>query len=252
MGRGGVLFPSSSLAPDLSHCDTPTQVAGFRGAEQLPQALQGADVVVIPAGVPRKPGMTRDDLFATNATITQFLVQACAEHCPKAVLVLIANPVNSLVPVAAEVLKKAGVYDPRKLIGVTSLDVMRANTWVAEMMGCNPREVNVVVAGGHAGTTILPLLSQVRGLHLTTEEVQALTYRIQFAGDEVVKAKDGAGSATLSMALAGARFVKRLLGAMQGQGGVLECCYTENRLTEAGFFAAPPRPLLWACAGSWL
>lgn len=46
------------------------------------------------------------------------------------------------------------MYDPRKLIGVTSLDVMRANTWVAEMMGCNPREVNVVVAGGHAGVSV--------------------------------------------------------------------------------------------------
>jgi malate dehydrogenase len=59
-------------------------------------ALKGAEVVIIPAGVPRKPGMTRDDLFNTNASIVRDLAQACAEVCPKALVGIISNPVSNL------------------------------------------------------------------------------------------------------------------------------------------------------------
>ena len=79
----------------------------------------------------------------------------------QAVLNIISNPVNSTVPIAAEVLKAAGVYDKKKLMGVTTLDVVRANTFVAEAKGLDLKDVDVPVVGGHAGTTILPLLSQV-------------------------------------------------------------------------------------------
>ena len=105
--------------------------------------------------------MTRDDLFAINAGIVRGLVEACAVACPGAQLHIISNPVNSTVPIAAEVLKKAGVYDKRKVIGITRLDVVRANTFVAERSGLAVGDVHVPVVGGHAGTTILPLLSQV-------------------------------------------------------------------------------------------
>lgn len=98
------------------------QVTGHKGPEQLGDALKGAEVVVIPAGVPRKPGMTRDDLFNTNASIVATLATACATHCPKAHLLIISNPVNSTVPITAEILKKAGVYDPKRVFGVTTLD----------------------------------------------------------------------------------------------------------------------------------
>ena len=74
---------------------------------------------------------------------------------------IISNPVNSTVPIAVEVLKAAGVYDPKKVIGVTTLDVVRSNTFVAELKGLDLKDVDVPVIGGHAGTTILPLLSQV-------------------------------------------------------------------------------------------
>ena len=82
-------------------------------------------------------------------------------HLLQAVLNIISNPVNSTVPIAAEVLKAAGVYDKKKLLGVTTLDVVRANTFVAEAKGLDLKDVDVPVVGGHAGTTILPLLSQV-------------------------------------------------------------------------------------------
>lgn len=89
-------------------------------------------MVIIPAGVPRKPGMTRDDLFNTNASIVRDLVQAIAEVSPKALIAIISNPVNSTVPIACEVLKKAGVLDPKRVFGVTTLDIVRANAFIAE------------------------------------------------------------------------------------------------------------------------
>jgi len=76
--------------------------------------------------------MTRDDLFNTNASIVRDLVTATAEVAPKALIAIISNPVNSTVPIASEVLKKAGVYDPNRVFGVTTLDIVRANTFISE------------------------------------------------------------------------------------------------------------------------
>lgn len=224
------------VAADLSHCNTPAQVTGVVGQGKAGEALKGADVVVIPAGVPRKPGMTRDDLFNTNANIVASLARACGEACPDACFLVISNPVNSTVPIFAETLKKMGVYNKSKLFGVTTLDVCRAMTFVAENQGI---ETDVKVIGGHAGTTILPLLSQVQNANFTDDDIDKLTHRIQFGGDEVVKAKDGAGSATLSMAYAGAKFTFRLLEALNGKDDVIECTFVENDLTDAPFFSTP-------------
>jgi malate dehydrogenase len=105
-------------------------VRGFLGPQQLENALAGMDLVIIPAGVPRKPGMTRDDLFKINAGIVKTLCEGIAKCCPNAIVNLISNPVNSTVPIAAEVFKRAGTYDPKRLLGVTMLDVVRANTFV--------------------------------------------------------------------------------------------------------------------------
>lgn len=187
------------VAADISHCSTPAKVSGFVGPDEIGKSLTGCDLVVIPAGVPRKPGMTRDDLFNTNASIVKGIAEACAVHCPKAMFLVISNPVNSTVPIFCEVLKKAGVYDKRRLFGVTSLDVVRAKTFVAENQKMDVLTTKVDVIGGHAGTTILPLLSQVKNAKFSEDDLKALTHRIQFGGDEVVQAKDGAGSATLSM-----------------------------------------------------
>lgn len=183
------------VAVDLSHIPTAVKIKGFSGEDATP-ALEGADVVLISAGVARKPGMDRSDLFNVNAGIVKNLVQQVAKTCPKACIGIITNPVNTTVAIAAEVLKKAGVYDKNKLFGVTTLDIIRSNTFVAELKGKQPGEVEVPVIGGHSGVTILPLLSQVPGVSFTEQEVADLTKRIQNAGTEVVEAKAGGGSAT--------------------------------------------------------
>lgn len=227
------------VAADLSHCNTPSQVLDFTGASELANSLKGVNVVVIPAGVPRKPGMTRDDLFNINASIVKTLVEAVADNCPDAFIHIISNPVNSTVPIAAEVLKQKGVYNPKKLFGVSTLDVVRANTFVAQAKNLKLIDVDVPVVGGHAGITILPLLSKTKpSVSFSDEEIEALTVRIQNAGTEVVEAKAGAGSATLSMAYAAARFVESSLRALDGDGDVYECAYVQSDLTELPFFAS--------------
>ena len=228
---------SPGVAADLSHINSPAVVSGHKGQDQLKDALKGCDVVVIPAGVPRKPGMTRDDLFNTNASIVKNLATGIAEHCPQAHTLVISNPVNSTVPIVAETFKRHGTYNPRRLFGVTSLDVVRANRFVSELKHLNPRNTNVTVVGGHSGVTIIPLLSQT-GASFTQQEIEALTKRIQFGGDEVVKAKDGAGSATLSMAYAGYRFTQSLLRALNGERGIVEPTYVESSVVPGvSFFA---------------
>merc|ERR1719269_164291 len=159
------LVPAAGVAADLSHLETKCKVVPYSidpklpAVDQLKDCLSGCDLVLVPAGVPRKPGMTRDDLFGINAGIAKGIVEACATYCPDAILALIVNPVNSIVPAMAELYKKMGL-DPKKIVGVTTLDCVRANKFVAEKMGVDPSEVAIPVIGGHAGATIMPVFSQ--------------------------------------------------------------------------------------------
>ena len=217
------------VAADVSHVPTNSTVKGYN-PDQIEEALTGSDVIVIPAGVPRKPGMTRDDLFNTNASIVRDLAKAAADYAPNAAVCIISNPVNSTVPIVAEVFKSKGNYNPNKLFGVTTLDVLRAARFVSEVAGTNPVNENVPVVGGHSGVTIVPLLSQTKHKDLSGETRDALVHRIQFGGDEVVQAKDGAGSATLSMAQAGARFAGAVLDGLAGEKDVIECTFVDSPL----------------------
>merc|ERR1719215_1332890 len=195
-----------------------------RPADKLEQCLRGCNLVLVPAGLPRKPGMTRADLLGVNAGIAKNIVEACAKFCPNAILGLIENPVNSVVPAMCELYKKAGL-DPRKICGVTSLDIVRANKFVHELTGAPIETIDVPVIGGHAGTTILPLLSQVpAAASLSPEQITALDKHIQDAGTDVVNAKGGKGSATLSMAYAGAKFGNAVLSGLAGIE-TTECAY---------------------------
>jgi malate dehydrogenase len=221
------------VAADVSHVDTASEVNGY-AADQLDQALEGAKVVVIPAGVPRKPGMTRDDLFNTNASIVRDLAAAVGRVAPSAHLLIISNPVNSTVPIVAETLAKQGVFDPKRVFGVTTLDVVRAAKFLSSVVETSPDQTPVTVIGGHSGPTIVPLLSQSKlGKAVTGEKWEKLVHRIQFGGDEVVKAKDGAGSATLSMAYAGAKMANSLLRGLNGEKGVITPTFVKSPLFES-------------------
>ena len=123
--------------------------------------------------------MTRDDLFKINAGIVRDLVTGVAQHCPKAFVLVISNPVNSTVPIAAEVLKQAGAFNAQKLFGVTTLDVVRAETFVRDITGeKDPSKTIIPVIGGHSGETIVPLFSQAKpAVQIPDEKLDALVNR---------------------------------------------------------------------------
>eukprot|EP00775_Hariotina_reticulata_P005942 gene5942-6181_t len=227
MGAAGGIGQPLSLLLKMNKCvtelalyDVAPLVSSFVGDGELEGCLKGCELVVIPAGVPRKPGMTRDDLFNINAGIVMNIVGAAAKYCPEAVIQIISNPVNSTVPIASEVLKAAGVYNPNKLMGVTTLDVVRANTFVAEAKGLDLKET-------------------VPSVSFTDAERTALTSRIQDAGTEVVEAKAGAGSATLSMAYAAARMAESTLLGLQGEPNMFECAFVDSQVVPGcPFFAS--------------
>ncbi|MCP9259093.1 malate dehydrogenase [Dirofilaria immitis] len=181
------------VAADLSHIDSRAHATGHTGPNELDEALQGADIVVIPAGLPRKPGMTRDDLFNTNANIVRDLSEAAAKI-------------------------KHNVFDPRRIFGVTTLDVVRSATFVAAAKGLDVEQTNIPVIGGHSGITIIPILSQVEP-------------SCKFSDDE--------GSATLSMALAASKFVESLLKGLRNEKSV-QCAYVASNACEGvDYFATP-------------
>lgn len=222
------------VGADLSHINTDATTKSFLPSSKedktaLAESLKGSDLVIIPAGVPRKPSMTRDDLFNINASIVKGLAEGIAENAPKAFVLIISNPVNSTVPIVAETLKAKGVFDPARLFGVTTLDIVRANTFISQLYPSEtkPTDFEIRVVGGHSGETIVPLYSLGAKSHydkLSAEQKKELINRVQFGGDEVVKAKDGAGSATLSMAFAGYRLAESLLKAAAGED-VTECTF---------------------------
>lgn len=210
------------IGTDLSHINTKSITKGF-DKNGIREALKGSDIVVIPAGMARKEGMTRDDLFKVNAGIMKTLCLHIGQVCSNNVKVLIiSNPVNCLTPVAIETFKKLGKLRLENVIGITMLDVIRAETFLKQHL-CelgdrenDPLEHEIIsVVGGHSGTTIVPLIMDKRIIKfLGVKRYHDLIKRIQFGGDEVIKAKKSSGSATLSMAYAADEFISSMISSM--------------------------------------
>merc|ERR1712078_912614 len=225
------IVPADGVRADLSHIEGKCKVTSTvltlnqdKAIDKAGDALTGCHLVLVPAGVPRKPGQDRKDLMTVNADIAKGTVEACAKYCPNAVVALIVNPVNSVVPAMTELWKKAGL-NPKKIVGVSTLDIVRANKFVQDMTG---KPASVPVIGGHAGKTILPLFSQdPAGASIDASKIPDLDARVQDAGTEVVKAKNGKGSATLSMAYSGAKLGRAVLAGLAGVP-TTECAYVES------------------------
>jgi len=236
------MVPAEGVAADLSHLEGKCKVTSIalelnkdKAIDKAGDILKGCSLVLVPAGVPRKPGQDRADLLRINADIAKGTVEACAKHCPNAVLGLIVNPVNSVVPAMCELWKKAGL-NPCKIVGISTLDVVRANKFVQEITG---QQAAIPVIGGHAGKTILPLFSQDKvSATIDASKIADFDVRVQDAGTEVVKAKNGKGSATLSMAYAGARLAKAVLSGLNGEEAQ-ECAYVMSSVVPGvDYFAS--------------
>eukprot|EP00930_Biecheleria_cincta_P001098 TRINITY_DN102263_c0_g1_i1.p1 TRINITY_DN102263_c0_g1~~TRINITY_DN102263_c0_g1_i1.p1 ORF type:complete len:343 (+),score=63.36 TRINITY_DN102263_c0_g1_i1:50-1078(+) len=239
-------IPAAGVAADLSHLEFPCSVKAYslsmaaRPVSDLPPScLQGCSLVLVQAGIPRKPGQEMKDLVNQNANIAKMVVEACAKHCPEAVVALLVNPVNSVVPAMAELYEKKGL-DPKKIVGITTLDVVRANKFVFEATGAPVDSISVPVVGGtSSGKSVVPVFSREKAcLKLPLEKRQALDARVQNAGTEVIKAKNGKGSATLSTAYAAYLLGSAILDGLSGKA-TTECAYVKSNANELPYFASP-------------
>ena len=113
-----------------------------------------SDVVVITSGLPRKPGMTREELIGINAGIVKGVTENILKHSPKAIFVIISNPMDTMTYLA---LKSSGI-DKHRIIGMGgALDSSRFNYYLSQAIGCSPNEIQGFVVGGHGDTTMIPL-----------------------------------------------------------------------------------------------
>ena len=115
----------------------------------------GSDVVVITSGLPRKPGMTREELIGTNAGIVKGVCENILKHSPNAIIIIISNPMDTMTYLA---LKSTGLPKQR-IIGMGgALDSARFKYQLSQHLGCSPADLNAVVVGGHGDTTMIPLI----------------------------------------------------------------------------------------------
>lgn len=149
----------------------------------------GADVVIITAGVPRKPGMTRDDLLSVNLKIMRSVAANLKQHCPGAFLIVISNPLDAMVFECA----KVGGFDKNMVCGMAGvLDSARMQLFLAREIGASIKDVRAMVLGGH-GDTMVPVTSYctVNGVPLkqliAAERLAAIVARTANGGGEIVK-----------------------------------------------------------------
>ena len=213
--------------------------------------INGADLVIITAGLPRKPGMSRDDLLTTNAKIMKSVAENVKEHAPNAIVIIISNPLDAMVTL----FQKVTGFPHNRVFGQAGvLDSSRFSTFIAWELGVSVKDVNAMVLGGH-GDTMVPLVryANVNGVpamemlerkykdaNKAKEVMAAMVQRTKMAGGEVVKLlKTGSAfyspaSSTISMAQSILLDEKRLLPV---------CAYLNGEFNVKGYYVGVPAVL---------
>src|ERR1700716_4067880 len=162
-----------------------SRVIGTNGYDET----KDSDIVIIPAGIARKPGMSRDDLLNTNAGIVKSVSEQIAKTSPKAILIVVSNPLDVMCYVAL----KASGFPRQRVIGMAGvLDTARYRAFLAESLDVSVRDIQAMVLGGH-GDTMVPLISytSVSGIPITQlmdkETLDAIVTRTRNGGAEIVK-----------------------------------------------------------------
>ncbi len=199
-----------------------------------------SDVVIITSGVPRKPGMTREELLNINAGIVREVAQKAVQHSPQAILIVFANPMDAM----CHVTKEATGLPRQRVIGQGGmLDTARYRTFIAWELGVSVEDVHAFVLGGHTDATMVPIVStaMVGGAPLTSllpkERIEALAERTRKGGTEVVSLLK-TGSAFYAPAAATVEMVESIL---LDKKRVLPCCaYLEGEYGLRDAFVGVP------------
>lgn len=203
------------------------------------EATANSDVVVITAGFPRKPGMSRDDLLMANYEIVKAAAEQSAKYSPNAILIIVTNPLDAMCWTAFQVSK----FSKNRVIGMAGvLDTARYRTFLSMELGVSVESIQALVLGGH-GDTMVPLvrLTSVGGVPLTEmlpqERIDAIVQRTRDGGAEIVKYLK-TGSAYYAPAAAAIEMVESIL---LDKKKVLPCAaYLEGEYGYNGLFVGVP------------
>ena len=200
---------------------------------------QDSDLVVITAGLPRKPGMSRSDLLSKNAEIMKSLCEQLKKYCPSAIFIVVSNPLDAMVSLAHQLLEV-----PReRILGMAGvLDSIRFKAFIAEKLGISTQEISALVLGGH-GDSMVPLTRYVTvgGVPLSVlmkEEDQAqIIERTKKGGGEIVSLLE-TGSAHYAPAIGAVEMISAIL---KDQKRILPCSALLNKeYGEEGVFVGVP------------
>ena len=213
--------------------------------------IAGSDIVIVTAGLPRKPGMSRDDLLTTNAKIMQTVAENVKKHAPNAISIIISNPLDAMVTL----FKKITGFPTNRVLGQAGiLDSSRFSTFIAWELGVSVKDVNAMVLGGH-GDTMVPIVryANVNGIPAmellerkyndkakAAEVMKAMVDRTKMAGGEVVKLLK-TGSAFYSPAAAATAMVESIV---YDEKRVLPvCAYLNGEFGVKGYYVGVPAVL---------
>jgi malate dehydrogenase len=204
-------------------------------------AADGSDVVIVTSGVPRKPGMSRDDLLATNAGIVKAVSEQIVARAPDAVVIVVCNPLDAMVHVAAEVTG----FPKRRVVGMAgALDAARYTYFLASETGLSVEDIQCVLMGGHGDDMVpLPRFTSARGIPIThlldRTKIDEIIERTRKGGIEVVNLL---GYSAYYAPAAGA--VKMAESILRDRKNVFSCCaYCDEQYGVGGCFVGVPAVL---------
>lgn len=197
-----------------------------------------SDVVIVTAGLPRKPGMSRDDLIETNVKIVRSVAERVAEHSPDSVMILVSNPLDAMVYTAW----KSSGFPTNRIVGQAGcLDVARYRAFLALKLGCSVEDIQALLLGGHGDDMVpLPRHTAVHGIPihelLSEDEVTECVNRAKVGGGEIVKLM---GSSAYYAPASGS--VQMAEAIIKDKKRILPCAaYCETEYGVGGFFVGVP------------
>ena len=202
----------------------------------------GSDIVIITAGVPRKPGMSRDDLLAINTKIVKDVTENIVKHSPDAILIIVSNPLDAMTYVA----HKVSGFPANRVIGMAGvLDAARFRAFIAMELDVSVEDVNAFVLGGHGDTMVpLPRYSTVAGIPLPdllpADKIEAMCKRTANGGAEIVNLLQ-TGSAFFAPSASAVEMAQSIL---KDKKRILPCCvYCDKEYGVGGYFVGVPAKL---------
>jgi len=201
-----------------------------------------SDIVIITAGVPRKPGMSRDDLLAINTKIVTDVTKNIVQYSPNAILIIVSNPLDAMTYVA----HKVSGFPPNRVIGMAGvLDAARFRAFISMELDVSVEDVNAFVLGGHGDTMVpLPRYSTVAGIPLPdllpADKIEAMCKRTANGGAEIVNLLK-TGSAFFAPSASAVEMAQSIL---KDKKRILPCCvYCDKEYGVGGYFVGVPAKL---------